>query len=212
MRKADGDRIWVDVSGSIISYNSDMSLWLVNDISEMKRLESRLRNQVECDNLTGLYSRGWFIHLFEAELNRAKRYDSAVSILMIDIDLFKSINDTYGHATGDLVLQKFANICLTTMRESDICGRLGGEEFSILLPETNLEAAYIFADHLRGVIEKTDIKLPEGPVINITVSIGASSLSASQDSISTLIKRADTALYEAKNSGRNKVIKKISEQ
>ncbi len=207
MRKADGNSIWVDVSGSTISYNENMSLWLVNDISELKRLEIKLKNQVNYDYLTGLYSRGWFMNQSEIELNRSVRYDSPLSLLMIDIDFFKRVNDTYGHQAGDLVLKSFADISGQALREFDMCGRLGGEEFAILLPETTNDSALQAAERLRTAVENANIQLDSGgPVIRITISIGVSSLLSNNDNISLLISRADKALYEAKNSGRNRVV------
>lgn len=206
MKKADGNRIWVDVSGGLISYNATLSLWLVNDISKLKSLEQELKNQVDYDFLTGLHTRAWFMSQAELELHRAIRYNCPLSLLMIDIDFFKRINDTYGHQAGDLVIKGFADISRHVLREFDICGRLGGEEFAILLPETSKDKALQVAERLRSVIENAKIPLPSGDsVLSLTISIGASSLSSNEDSIDLLISKADRALYEAKNTGRNRV-------
>lgn len=206
MKKADGKRVWVDVSGAAIAYDASLSLWLLNDISKLKSLEEKLKNQVNYDFLTGLHSREWFMSQSELELRRAVRYDSPLSLLMVDIDFFKRINDTYGHQAGDLVLKSFADISRHALREFDICGRLGGEEFAVLLPETNKDSALQVAERLRLTIENANISLPSGgAAIKIAVSIGVSSLSSKEDSIAVLISKADKALYEAKNTGRNRV-------
>lgn len=206
MKNAEGQRIWVDVSGATVSYDKKKSLWLVNDISVPKTLEMKLKNQVDYDYLTGVHSRVWFMNQSELELNRSVRYGSALSLLMVDIDFFKRINDTYGHQAGDLILKKFAEISRNSLREFDICGRLGGEEFAILLPETPNEAAVKVAERLRSTIETTNISLQSDELtVKITVSIGVTSLISKEDTISDLLNKSDIALYEAKKLGRNKV-------
>ena len=206
MRKSDGNRIWVDISGAVIPYNENLSFWLVNDISNLKKLELDLKNQVNFDFLTGLHSRAWFLKRSELEFKRSIRYELQLSLLMIDVDFFKKINDTYGHSAGDLILKSISTIILNTFREFDICGRLGGEEFAVLLPETNKGGAHLVAERLRTAIENANISLILGePSIKTSVSIGVSSLITKIDSIGELLNRADKALYEAKNTGRNKV-------
>ncbi|MES2546716.1 MAG: diguanylate cyclase [Pseudomonadota bacterium] len=206
MRKADGSTIWVDVSGGLVSYNASLSLWLVNDISKLKNLEKELQNQVNYDFLTGLQTRVWFMNQSEIELKRAVRYNSPLSLLMVDIDFFKRINDTYGHQAGDLAIKGFADLSRLALRESDLCGRLGGEEFAILLPQTTIGKALEVAERLRSAIENAEIPLPSGgPALKLTVSIGASTLLSKNDNIDVLISKADKALYEAKNAGRNQI-------
>ncbi|WP_051901392.1 diguanylate cyclase [Methylotenera sp. L2L1] len=206
MIKADGTKIWVDISGAAISYDKNLSLWLLNDISKQKVLEDELKHKVNHDFLTGLDSRDWFMSQALTELNRATRSNSPLSLLMLDIDFFKKVNDTYGHQVGDIVLKSVANIAKSTLRDFDICGRLGGEEFAVLLPEANQDQAREVAERLRLAIANAQIALPTGGLpIHITISIGVSSVMSKEDNIDVLISKADKALYEAKNRGRNRV-------
>lgn len=175
------------------------------DITAHKQLENELHRQAHIDFLTGVNNRGYFMELAEMELNRAIRYQNPLSILMIDIDYFKLVNDNYGHHTGDQVLQKLAEICSRTLREVDIMGRLGGEEFALLLPETDNQEAFEVAQRLRMAVSNTDIIIENHPPLQLTISIGVSSLSQASTDLDLLLDLADKALYEAKNTGRNKV-------
>lgn len=123
---------------------------------------------------------------------------------MIDIDRFKPINDTYGHAIGDEVLQRLAACCLGTLREIDIFGRIGGEEFSAVLPETPLAGALVLAERLRGSVEKLRVSVPGGAPIGFTVSIGVAEWRPEDSTVELTLARADGALYEAKRAGRNR--------
>lgn len=206
MKKADGTRIWVDISGASISYDKNLSLWLLNDISKQKILEDELKHKVNHDFLTGLNSRDWFMSQAMTELNRAARFNSPLSLLMLDIDFFKKVNDTYGHQVGDVALKCVANLAQSTLRDFDICGRLGGEEFAVLLPGTTQEQAREVAERLRLAIENYPITLPTGGLpLRITISIGVAAVMSKDDNIDVLINKADKALYEAKNTGRNRV-------
>jgi diguanylate cyclase (GGDEF)-like protein len=124
---------------------------------------------------------------------------------MLDIDFFKLVNDNYGHHTGDQVLQKLAEICNRTLREVDIMGRLGGEEFALLLPETDNQEAFEVAQRLRIAVSNTDLIIEDYPALQLTISIGVSSLSQNCNDLDLLLDLADKALYKAKNTGRNKV-------
>ena len=140
------------------------------------------------------------------ELNRANRFSSPLSLLMLDIDFFKAVNDTHGHQVGDIALKSVADIAKSTLRDFDICARLGGEEFAVLLPETNKSQAYEVAERLRLAIENSKVPLPSGGLpLTMTISIGVSSMTSKDDNIDVLISKADKALYEAKKTGRNKV-------
>jgi len=178
---------------------------LVRDITDRKELEERLKQQAHTDYLTGVSTRRYFMEQAEQELNRSIRYENPLSIMMLDADLFKRINDSHGHKTGDLVLKKLAEICRYTLREVDIIGRMGGEEFAILLPETNQSAAFETAERLRKAISSTSVPLEAGLPLQFTVSIGIASLASKDDNIDVLLNRADKALYQAKNAGRNNV-------
>ena len=139
-------------------------------------------------------------------MQRARRYRLDVALLMLDADLFKTINDTYGHDVGDEVLQVIARLCQHQMRDADIVGRLGGEEFAILLPQTGLPDALGVAERLRKVIAQTTLPLFDGRMLRFTVSIGVGAGAAQTITLQELLKIADRALYAAKGRGRNQVI------
>jgi diguanylate cyclase (GGDEF)-like protein/PAS domain S-box-containing protein len=178
---------------------------IIRDITKRKQIEEKLRRLATTDTLTKLPNRRHFLECLESDLNQAKRYKRPFSLIMLDIDHFKSVNDTYGHDSGDKVLETFAQICLETVRQTDTPGRIGGEEFAVVLPETDNKAAVILAKRLRKNIESATIGLPGGEEISITASIGVVSLTENDDSSDSLIKNADQALYEAKRKGRNRV-------
>jgi diguanylate cyclase (GGDEF)-like protein len=153
------------------------------------------------DHLTGITNRMHLDSVIGHEFIRARRYNSSFSVLLMDLDWFKLINDTKGHAAGDLALQELVRVIGESIRKSDIFGRWGGDEFLILLPQTELNSAGLLAEKLRCSIEDYPFKSIEA----ITISIGAASLLPA-DTVETILKRADDALYEAKNQGRNKVV------
>lgn len=179
---------------------------LVRDITKRKILEDKLKEQAHIDYLTGVATRGHFMEQAEMELSRAIRYQSPLSIMMMDVDFFKRINDSHGHKTGDLVLQKLAETCLRGLREVDIIGRMGGEEFAILLPETNGAEAIEAAERLNEAIRSAKVPLEAGLPLQFTVSIGVSCLRSKEDNIDVLLSLADKALYQAKAAGRDKVV------
>jgi diguanylate cyclase (GGDEF)-like protein/PAS domain S-box-containing protein len=175
------------------------------DITERKRLEEELSIQARLDYLTGLDNRRSFMEKGGIELSRSQRYNTALSVLMLDIDYFKRINDTYGHQVGDLVLKTLSMTFQSILRDVDIFGRLGGEEFGIVLPETGIDEAFEVAERLREVISAAEVSLPAGLPIHFTVSIGIAARENKMTNIDMLINEADKALYRAKESGRNKV-------
>ena len=175
------------------------------DITERKLLEEELRRQSHVDYLTGVYNRRHFMERAEQELSRAHRYGKPLSMLILDIDHFKLINDRYGHKVGDTVLKAVADLSHATLRDVDILGRLGGEEFAVLLPETDQPAALDAAERLRETIANARIPLNGGDPVSFSVSIGVSSMGSAEDNIDSLLNRADKALYEAKGGGRNRV-------
>lgn len=178
---------------------------LGTDISERHALEQELSRQARTDSLTGLSNRRHFIELAEQELARTRRYNNLLSVLMVDLDDFKSINDTYGHQAGDVVLRKVGEICLLTLRGIDVIGRIGGEEFAVLLPETDSEQAIEVAERLRHEIAEAEIPMEPNGMLHVTASIGVTTLVSTETNVNTLLRLADKALYEAKRTGRNKV-------
>lgn len=157
------------------------------------------------DHLTGVANRRYFVEMAEAEMARSSRYGKPLSILMMDIDRFKEVNDVYGHQAGDIVLQALCETCKIILREFDIVGRWGGEEFAILLPETPPATAPQLAERLRGAIESTGVPLEMHSPLHFSVSIGCASRNAKDDNLDTLLDLADKALYDAKRTGRNRV-------
>lgn len=174
------------------------------DISERKEAERKLKRLATTDSLTGLSNRRAFLERVHEEQRMSQRLGHTSSLLMIDFDHFKQINDEYGHHTGDLVLQHFASLARSCLRETDSIGRLGGEEFAILLPGTDLDGAIQLAERLRHMLEQTPTETAEGPVA-MTLSIGVTTLKADDNGSSALLSRADAALYQAKSAGRNRI-------
>jgi diguanylate cyclase (GGDEF)-like protein/PAS domain S-box-containing protein len=175
------------------------------EITERKRLEVELQRQAHLDYLTGLSNRRSFMDRSEVEFSRAQRYDNSLSILMLDIDHFKQINDGYGHQAGDFVLKFLAMTIQEVLRNVDIIGRLGGEEFAAVLPETEIEKATEVAERLRQVIATGEVELTDGSKIQFTVSIGIAAFTDKNSNIDMLLNEADKALYRAKQTGRNRV-------
>lgn len=180
-------------------------LGMSTDMTERKRLEDELLRLATTDELTNLYNRRHFFQVSEQTLNRSRRYHEPLALLMCDIDFFKHINDTFGHPTGDLVLQKIAEIIRQTLRDTDIAGRIGGEEFAILLVQTSLEHAEEVAERLRQRIENSQILLDDGHLVPLTISIGVATPVYPLETLATLLQHADQALYKAKRGGRNQV-------
>jgi len=177
----------------------------MRDISARKEYEKRLNELATTDELTGLANRRFFMDQAETQLKRALRYKHEFCFMMFDLDHFKRINDTYGHAAGDVVLRTVAGTLSSVMRATDIYGRVGGEEFAVVMPETTIADARIVAERLRQQIAELRIET-HGSVVWITASIGIAHLQPSATELSALMKNADTALYEAKHAGRNRVI------
>ncbi len=174
------------------------------NVSELARQAEALERPASVDGMTGLNNRRHFLVLAESEWSRFRRYGRPLALLMIDIDPFKSINDTYGHDVGDEVIKAVAGILQKNKRTSDIAGRLGGEEFALILPEATLDSALTAAERLRQLVADGAINV-EGYRLSVTISIGASAGDADMSGVDELLKQADIALYEAKRSGRNRV-------
>ena len=184
----------------------------LQDVTERRRAEEALRESEEryrrlslTDSLTGLFNARHLHERLRAEIERAHRYGRALSMLVIDCDHFKRINDQFGHLDGDKVLQALAGVIEHCMRRSDSAYRYGGEEFIVLLPETHGRPAFLLAERLRGAFENSEVRAADGQTIRCTVSIGVAE-SNERDSANSLMRRADDAAYKAKDLGRNQVV------
>jgi diguanylate cyclase (GGDEF)-like protein/PAS domain S-box-containing protein len=170
------------------------------DVTELKKTEMQLQRLSTTDVLTGAYNRRMFMDLLTREMKRVIRYGEPFSLLMFDVDNFKSVNDTYGHDTGDRVLIEIVRLSMETIRQADVLARWGGEEFMVLLPETRHDMARTLGERLRKRIDEHSFE----DIGRLTVSVGVTSLQQ-VDTIDSLLKRVDEALYNAKESGRNRV-------
>ena len=182
-----------------------LSARLRREVKMRTVLQAKLQSQVQVDYLTGLATRRHFMTQASEEIARARRYGLQLSLCMLDLDRFKTVNDTYGHKAGDKVLKRFSEVCLASLREIDIAGRLGGEEFAILFPETGLDQVQLVVERLRERLANERVPLDDGVVLQFTVSIGVALLEASDEGLDSLMARADRALYAAKHGGRNRV-------
>lgn len=174
-------------------------------IQQINLMYTRTKFLSLTDELTGLFNRRSFDNSFEKEFLRAKRYNNNLTLVMFDIDYFKKVNDTYGHQCGDYILKQIANAALQTFRKTDTVFRFGGEEFVVILTETDINQAKIPLERFRKTVETLDLSF-EGQKINITVSLGACQYNENMESKEEFLKLTDIALYDAKNSGRNKCV------
>ena len=214
IRTKDGRKIWIsdisypwfDDSGKIIG-----SIGSLRDITDRITVEEEIKDELErlanTDPLTDLPNRREFFQRLEYELKRVQRSNGELSVLLIDIDHFKRINDNYGHDAGDAVLQQLSTVVKASLRDTDLPARIGGEEFGVFLPDTPLEGAYWVAERIRLAIAKHDFTYgADNRPIGVTVSVGAAAATLADNLTATeLYKMADTRLYIAKNTGRNQV-------
>lgn len=172
---------------------------------EHRQALTLLEQRAYSDPLTGLANRRAFIERANSELARTVRHHGVLSLLMMDIDHFKRVNDTHGHGAGDLVLQAVTAVCEHTVRAGDLVGRIGGEEFAILLPDTDSERAMEIAERLRVALAEHITTLGDGSAVNVTASLGVTTLHDNESPFETLLVQADQAMYRAKRQGRNRV-------
>jgi diguanylate cyclase (GGDEF)-like protein/PAS domain S-box-containing protein len=191
----------IDTQGRNVGFRAS-----IRDISDRKALQQQLELLASTDPLTGVVNRRRFFHTAEAELYRARRYDRPLVLALVDIDHFKRINDTYGHAVGDDTLKTLAHAFANRLRRSDLFARFGGEEFVLLLPETQLGDGLRLCERLRQMVETIKLQIPDrAEPFGFSVSIGVADLQHDGDSLNQLLARADAALYKAKRDGRNQV-------
>jgi diguanylate cyclase (GGDEF)-like protein len=190
-----------------VSYIADI-VWTIVERKRadehIHQLNAKLEQLAMTDELTGLLNRRSFFERGAEEVKRCRRYPLPLSLLMIDIDHFKTINDTYGHTEGDHALRQVAEALRSQSREVDMVARLGGEEFGILLPNTGIAEAVKLADRLRSAVAGETSSVPDHSGM-VTLSIGVAMLDEETQNIDHLLKNADTAMYQAKNRGRNRV-------
>ncbi|MEH6799807.1 MAG: GGDEF domain-containing protein [Pseudomonadales bacterium] len=178
---------------------------LQSEIKRREALEEELKRQATTDPLTGLFNRRQYEMLFNRERERCNRQQKHISLCVVDLDHFKRINDKYGHDVGDLALRHSADLFSRTLRQSDVVGRFGGEEFVLILPDTDLEQAVAVVNRLREELESSPLQSPEGE-IKLTATFGVTQVIGGEESIEKVIKRADKGLYEGKGAGRNRVM------
>jgi diguanylate cyclase (GGDEF)-like protein/PAS domain S-box-containing protein len=173
------------------------------NIAQLRNRQDELTRLAITDSLTGIPNRRYFLELFESELARLRRHSTVASLLMTDLDFFKRVNDHYGHAVGDLVLKRYVSVARSALRRTDIIGRLGGEEFAILLPGDGINGANELAERLRQLVESSPVRVDD-TYVQITVSIGITELYPQDVSTDAPLRRSDEALYAAKQAGRNR--------
>ena len=196
-----GDTIWLNISSRVVEWGGELALYMnLEDITGQKQTEEKLFKEASTDALTGLYNRRQFEAMAEMALANCVRQKIPYSMMMLDIDHFKRVNDTFGHDVGDIVLQRVADILNQVHRDSDIIARYGGEEFIVFLSNTDVEGAKIAAERIRSAIEKAVIMAGDTQV-PVTISLGITN--TQKGDITAMTKEADIALYHSKENGRN---------
>lgn len=204
LRELDDIAAAVEAFGEALAQISEHTAELEREIVERQQAQAKLVELATTDSLTGLRNRRYFMETATQEFERARRYRTPLSLLMLDADRFKLINDRFGHPVGDEALRILAATGQRQMREADLFARLGGEEFAVLLPQTDPDAARVVAERLRQLIAEQPV-VAGGELVHFTVSIGLAHLESSTTSLDNLLRQADAALYQAKQNGRNRV-------
>lgn len=204
--RRDGSRFPVEVSvGSALVGSEPVHVGILRDITERKEAEWQLQRLATVDGLTGVFNRRALMEQGEQMLALARRYDWPLAVLMLDADYFKKVNDSYGHHVGDQLLRLLAERIGAVLRSTDILGRLGGEEFGLVLPETGAQGAAELGQRLLRVVREASLPLEDGGVLRFTVSIGGATLEAGDGCLDDLFRRADACLYQAKHGGRDRL-------
>ena len=182
-------------------------LWVatLRDLSPLRDLEANLVSRALRDGLTGLWNRRAWTEQATSHFETSARYQRPLSVILLDLDHFKQVNDTYGHATGDAVLQAVCGACRGAIRRVDLLGRIGGEELALVAPETSLAGASTLGVRICNAVRRVRVSTPRGP-LKVTISAGVAERSVIDDDLSVLMKRADGALYRAKAEGRDRVV------
>jgi diguanylate cyclase (GGDEF)-like protein/PAS domain S-box-containing protein len=206
MRKRNAAQFWATLSVRFIDFEGERCfLTGIHDVTIQKELEEQLRGLAMRDPLTGLFNRRHFLEFAEKALHRAERSSMTLALCMFDADHFKTVNDQHGHSIGDGVLTAIARAVEAAVRSSDVVARIGGEEFAVLLPDTDADVAAAVAERIRAAVEALEVKSGERPSVRPTVSVGVAG-HVTGDDIEGLLLRADDALYRAKEQGRNRVV------
>ena len=203
-----GNVLWAEISATVMHNGDDEKgcsgvAGVLRDVTERKAMMEEMCRLARTDSLTGLWNRGYFMELANREMLRNIRSSETCSLLLVDVDYFKKVNDNYGHDVGDKVLVKLAEILTGSVREIDVVARIGGEEFVVLLPQTCRDDAFIVAERISDNVRKTVIEAGHDR-LSITVSMGLSGFSE-EDDLDRIMKHADIALYAAKANGRDRV-------
>lgn len=188
----------------LTALNLDLESQVAQRTAQLEAAKQEAERQARTDVLTGLNNRRAFFEHADVIDAQSRRYDHAYVVAMIDIDHFKAVNDTWGHEAGNMTLQTVGQVISGMLRETDVIGRIGGEEFAMILPETAVREGTSLAERLREAIESTVIETPQGP-INVTISIGIAALDTHSETLERVVANADAAMYLAKNAGRNRV-------
>lgn len=181
------------------------SIKTLTDVGHDRRVRAELHRLATTDPLTGIANRRYFLNRVQREIDRKDRYGSDIALLILDIDHFKGINDRHGHAVGDTTLKAISAAGLATLRKVDLLGRIGGEEFGVLLPKTGIETAAIVADRLRQTIAACPLRIGPDTTVYVTASIGVTGIRQDDANPDPVLARADAALYRAKARGRNRI-------
>lgn len=211
LRCAEGETVWAEINAGVIESQSAEGkqiagvVGVIADITERKRMMREMCRLARTDCLTSLWNRGYLVELAAQEIARCKRFGNDLSILLVDVDYFKRVNDRFGHDVGDKVLVGVADTLRETLREVDVIARFGGEEFVVMLPDTGLQAAQQAARRVRNAMREQIFAYEQKQPIKVTVSIGVTAYQDASTSLDLLLKRADTAMYSAKHKGRDRV-------
>ncbi len=206
MRTRTGKEFWANLSGRVLEFEGESCVLVgAHDVSAQKEVEARLRELATRDPLTGLWNRRHFLELAEREVKRVARAEGKLALCTLDADHFKRVNDAHGHAVGDRVLVAIARAAASALRTTDVLARVGGEEFHVLLPDTDAEGAHAVAERMRRAIAEVNVASETGSPIRASVSIGVTVQRAGDD-LEAVLRRADDALYRAKQQGRNRTV------